>query len=81
MIREICQRDILQCVNVIKTSFATVAEDFGITAENGSRFTAFVTDERRISYHLMAEHRPMYGYFINDRLRGYYSLLVKVNVN
>lgn len=79
MIREICQQDISQCVNVIRKSFATVAEEFGITEENGSRFTAFATDERRISRHLLGEHRPMYGYFIDDNLIGYYSLLVKDN--
>lgn len=79
MIRKICQDDILQCVNVIRISFSTVAEEFGITEENGSRFTAFAIDERRIYYHLMVEHRPMYGYFIENKLVGYYSLLVKDN--
>ena len=34
MIREIYQEDIAQCVSVIRKSFATVAEEFGITEEN-----------------------------------------------
>ena len=79
MIRNICHEDILQCVNVIRTSFATVAKEFDITEENAPRFTGFATDERRISYHLLVEHRPMYGYFLEGKLIGYYSLWVKNN--
>lgn len=80
IIREICQEDISQCVKVIRTSFATVAESFGITEENAPRFTAFSTDEGRIYYQLIIEPRPMYGYFIYDKLVGFYSLFVKGNV-
>lgn len=77
MIRETCQQDIPRCVDVIRKSFATVAEEFGITEENSPRFAAFATDERRINLHLLDEHRLMYGYFTDDNLIGYYSLLVK----
>ena len=79
MIRVVCQKDIFQCVNVIRKSFATVAEEFGITNENAPRFTAFASDERRITHQLTVEHRPMYGYFIDDKLIGYYSLCIKNN--
>ena len=48
MIQEIKKEDIPQCVEVIRKSFATVANEFGITEENGARFTAFATDEGRI---------------------------------
>ena len=51
MIQEIRQEDILQSVEVIRKSFATVANEFGITEENGARFTAFATDEERINWH------------------------------
>lgn len=34
MIREIGQDDIVQCVNVIRESFSTVASEFGFTEEN-----------------------------------------------
>lgn len=33
MIREIKREDISQCVDVIRKSFATVANEFGITKE------------------------------------------------
>lgn len=77
MIREIKQEDIAQCVDVIRRSFMTVADEFGFTEENASRFTAFATDENRINWHLNGEHRPMYGYFEGEKLVGYYSLMVK----
>lgn len=77
MIREVEKNDIAQCVDVIRRSFLTVANEFGITEENGARFTAFATDEDRINWHMFGEHRPMYGYYENDKLIGYYSLLVK----
>ena len=76
-IMEIKDEDIAQCVQVIRESFGTVAEQFGFTQENAPRFTAFATDEQRINWHLNEEHRPMYGYFKEDRLIGYYSLLIK----
>ena len=77
MIREIKPGDIAQCVDVIRKSFRTAADEFGLTEENAPRFTAFATDEKRLSWHLNGERRPMYGYFENDRLIGYYSLLLQ----
>ena len=74
MIREIKETEIKECVAVICASFQTVADKFGFTKENAPRFTAFATDEERISWHLNGEHRPMYGYFLDDRMIGYYSL-------
>ena len=77
MIREILQEDVAQCVKVIRNSFSTVAEEFGFTEENAPRFTAFATNEQRINWHLNGDHRPMYGYYENDQLIGYYSLLLQ----
>lgn len=77
MIRKICQNDILQCVAVIRESFATVAEEFGLTEENSPRFTAFAVTKERLEWQLNVEHRPMYGYFDGKKLIGYYSLLVR----
>ena len=45
MIREINKSEIPECVNVIKKSFKTVADEFGFTPENAPRFTAFATTE------------------------------------
>ena len=75
-IRAIRESDIRQCVNVIRDSFLTVAEQFGFTEENAPRFTAFATDEGRLRSQLLGEHRPMYGFFRGDRLVGYYSLRI-----
>ncbi|MBE6008795.1 MAG: GNAT family N-acetyltransferase [Lachnospiraceae bacterium] len=79
MIRAINKSDIPECVELIKESFMTVADKFGLTAENASRFTAFATTEDRLNYHFDTEHRPMFVFCDNDKIAGYYSLLVMDN--
>ncbi|MGN1339967.1 MAG: GNAT family N-acetyltransferase [Oscillospiraceae bacterium] len=79
MIKEINQTDIPECVRVIRESFRTVADEFGFTAENAARFTAFATTEDRLSWQLTGEHRLMYAYSDNGRIVGYYSLLLQEN--
>ena len=79
MIKEIEQKDLAECVQVIRESFATVAAEFNITEENAPRFTAFATDERRLHWHLNGEHRPMFAYYADGRIVGYYSLLMLEN--
>ena len=59
MIEEVNEKDICECVNVIRVSFATVADEFGFTAENAPKFTAFATTEERLKWHLFGEHRCM----------------------
>lgn len=73
-IMEIQEKDIDACVNLIRTSFQTVADEFGFTLENAPRYTAFATDERRIRWQLLGEQRPMYAYFDRDSIVGFYSL-------
>ena len=51
MIEEVNEKDICKCVNVIRVSFATVADEFGFTAENAPKFTAFATTEERLKWH------------------------------
>ena len=46
MIKEVNEKDISECVRVIRDSFATVADQFGFTAENAPKFTAFATTEQ-----------------------------------
>lgn len=53
--------------------------EFGITIENGPRFTAFATTEERLHWHLDGEHRPMYAFCDNEKIVGYYSLLLQDN--
>lgn len=79
MIKEVAEKDIAECVQVIRESFNTVAEEFGITIENAPRFTAFATTEERLDWHLNGEHRPMYVFYDNDNIVGYYSLLLQDN--
>ena len=74
MIRAIDENDVESCVRVIRESFMTVAKQYNITVENSPYFTAFATDENRIHTWLLEQHRPMYGYFDNDKLVGYYNL-------
>jgi len=79
MIRKVEQKDIKECVDVIVKSFMTVADEFGFTIENASRFTAFATTEDRLNWHMEGEHRPMYVYSENGMIMGYYSLLQQDN--
>lgn len=75
MIREIRKKEIQNCVEVICKSFMTVADEFGFTAENAPRFTAFATTEERLMYQLEEEQRLMCAYYENGKIVGYYSLL------
>lgn len=77
MIREAKQDDIPACVEVIRKSFKTVADEFGFTPENAPRFTAFATDEGRLTYQMLVEKRPMFVYCDDGRILGYCSVLVR----
>ena len=75
MIKEIDKSEIAECVNVIRKSFQTVADEFGFTIENAPRFTAFATTEERLFYQLEYEHRLMVAYYDDEgKIFGYYSL-------
>lgn len=50
MIKAIDSTDITECVNVIRESFLTVANDFRFNEENAPRFTAFATTEDRLMW-------------------------------
>ena len=60
MIRKIKSEEIPICVEVIKKSFLTVADEYGFTEENAPRFTAFATTQDRLYWHMDGEHRPIY---------------------
>jgi ribosomal protein S18 acetylase RimI-like enzyme len=79
MVKEIEKTDISDCVEVIKESFMTVADEFGFTAENAPRFTAFAISEDRIRYQLENEQRLMIAYYDIGKIIGYYSLLIQDN--
>ena len=77
MIREVRQEEIPECVQVIRRSFQTVANEFGITPENAPRYVAFATDENRLLWQMFREHRLMFLDEEEGVIRGYYSLLLK----
>lgn len=79
MIRQVGEKEIAECVKVIRDSFATVADEFGFTVENAPRFTAFATTEERLYWHLTGEHRLMYAFYDDGKIVGYYSLLSQEN--
>ncbi len=79
MIKQIDKKDIAECVKIIRESFQTVADEFGFTMENAPRFTAFATTEERLNWQLTRESRPMYAYYDNGTIVGYYSLLLQQN--
>lgn len=76
MIKQITRDNILECATVIRESFLTVAEEFGITPENAPRFTAFAVNEDRLYWQFDNEHRPMSAYFEDGKIVGYYSLSI-----
>lgn len=76
MIRQITKQDIPECVEVIRSSFLTVGKEFNITLENAPLFTAYATDEAKVNFWMDEQKRPMYGYFENGKLVGYYNLAI-----
>lgn len=79
MIRKVERSDLPECVRLIRESFQTVADEFGITEENAPRYVAFATTEERLAWHMFGEHRLMYLDEDNGTIRGYYSLLLCEN--
>ncbi|MDE6853243.1 MAG: GNAT family N-acetyltransferase, partial [Lachnospiraceae bacterium] len=75
MIREIRKEYLSECVAVIRSSFQTVADELGFTEENAPGFTAFSITEERLAGHRDQEKGPMFGYFEDGRIIGYYSLM------
>lgn len=77
MIREVSKGDIPKCVEVIRRSFQTVADEFGFTPENAPRFTAFATTNERLLAQLSDKSRHMYAFVSGGEIAGYFSLIVK----
>lgn len=77
MIRKLTENDFEEAVNVICNSFMTVAKEFNITRENAPAFTAFATDENKLRIWMYEQNRPMYGYFDDGKMAGYYNLMIK----
>ena len=71
MIRKVEKADLAGCAQLIRRSFRTVADEFGITEENAPRFTAFAMTEEWLLWQLEGEHRPMFAYERDGALCGY----------
>lgn len=76
MIRQINKTDFEDCIYVIRESFMTVAKQYDITPENAPAFTAYATDEAKLTHWMDDQHRPMYGYYDDGKLAGYYNLMI-----
>lgn len=79
MIREVKRDDVPGCVDIIRKSFKTVADEFGFTIENAPRFTAFATTEDKLYWQMDNEPRRMFVYEQDGVLCGYYSILLQDN--
>ena len=64
--------DLPECLDVIHRSFATVADEFGLTRENCPKHTSFIP----LSYleTQMEWGRLMFGLYTDERIIGYMSL-------
>ena len=77
MIRPIREGELEECVRVIRDSFSTVAEAFGLSPENAPRFTAFATTLERLAGQYR-EGRAMFVHVEEDgKVTGYYSLRIQ----
>ncbi|MCI8385851.1 MAG: GNAT family N-acetyltransferase [Acutalibacter sp.] len=72
-IRPLRPEEVPEAAALVRESFATVAEEFGITEENAPRFTAFAVTAERLRWQ-MEQGRPMFALFAEGEMAGYYSL-------
>lgn len=73
MIKQIEKEHIDECIEVIKNSFLTVANEFNITKENAPRYVAFATNNEKLIKQL-ENGAEIYAYFTNCNISGVYSL-------
>lgn len=72
MIVRVEKNELDKCLKVIRSSFATVAEDFGFTEENCPGHSSFMKLERLERD--FAFGNPMYAYAANGRFVGFVSV-------
>lgn len=75
MIRQINENEILQCVEVIRKSFKTIAQEFNITVKNSPKYVLYSVDENKL-LNQFNSGKNMFAYFIDDKIVGYYSLSI-----
>ncbi|MCR4886421.1 MAG: GNAT family N-acetyltransferase [Clostridiales bacterium] len=74
-VRRLTGDDLPACAEVIRRSFLTVAEEFGLTPENAPRYAAFATTEEALRQRIADPRRPMFACFDGQgRMAGCYGL-------
>lgn len=73
MIRHIKREDIEICVQVIRKSFETIAQEFSLSKDNCPGHTSFIQIEKL--YKQYDEGRLMFSYIHKDSIVGYFSLV------
>lgn len=71
-IAPISESELPLCSDVIRNSFATVANDLNLTQQNCPTHTSFITLDN-LQYHVRCGYN-MFGLYNNDTLIGYASL-------
>lgn len=79
MIKQVTRENIPECVSVIRESFMTVADELDLSAETSPGFTGFSISDERLYWQYDNENRLMLAYFDNEKIVGYYSLLILDN--
>lgn len=77
MIRSVRREELDACARIVRESFMTVAEEFGITQENAPRFTAFSVTAASLANAMDAGDRLMFAYGEMGELIGYYALAAR----
>lgn len=71
-VKEIKASDLEVCAEVLRQSFRTVAEDFGLTMENCPTNGAFIKKERLLAD--KEKGNSMYGLICNNQIVGFMQL-------
>lgn len=73
MIKQVENKEQLNiCIDIIRNSFATVAEEFSLTENNCPSHTAFMTIDKLEKQ--FDDNRPMFLFYQEDIPVGYFSL-------
>ena len=74
-VRRLTGDDLPACAEVIRRSFLTVAEAFGLTPENAPRYAAFATTEEALRQRIADPRSPLFACFDGQgRMAGCYGL-------
>lgn len=73
MIRKVNLNEMQTCADVIKESFASVADKLKITKENAPNYVAFSTTPDKLTEQYLSG-REMYVYILDKHIIGFFSL-------